>query len=264
MIIYNKEKIDKIKNWKDDSIYILADFDRTITSSDSTPLWGVLAKSKLVSKEYINERQKLYDYYRKIELDEKIDRELKNKYMLEWFEKHLNLLVSYKISKQIFDEVSQNQGLMKFREGAQAFFKEMNERNIPIIIISAGIGNFINEFLRNNNCDFQNIHVISNTFTFENDILSKIEGEIVHIGNKDSIVLPKNIKQEIQNRHNIILLGDTIFDIRMAKENDRENALKIGFLDTNEKENLEVYKQNFDVVCTNNTSFTEILKELNI
>ena len=50
----------------------------------------------------------------------------------------------------------------------------------------------------------------------------------------------------------------------MAKENDRENALKIGFLDTNEKENLEVYKQNFDVVCTNNTSFTELLKELKL
>ena len=35
---------------------------------------------------------------------------------------------------------------MYFRDGAKEFLKEMNDRGIPIIVISAGVGNIIQQF----------------------------------------------------------------------------------------------------------------------
>jgi len=39
MITFNKEKIDKANKWQDESIYILTDFDRTITMGNSESTW---------------------------------------------------------------------------------------------------------------------------------------------------------------------------------------------------------------------------------
>ena len=113
MIIYDDKKISQIANWQDKEIYMLLDFDRTITDTYSEMSWGILSKSKLVPKEYRLDREKLHNHYRPIELDESLDEETKKKYMEEWFYKHINMLIKYKISKQIIDDTCKNLNLMK-------------------------------------------------------------------------------------------------------------------------------------------------------
>ena len=61
MITIKNGILDKIKNWTDDSIHVLTDFDRTITVGNSESSWSILAKSNLVPKEYFLEIQKLFD-----------------------------------------------------------------------------------------------------------------------------------------------------------------------------------------------------------
>ena len=58
------------------------------------------------------------------------------------------------------------------------------------------------------------------------------------------------------------MLGDAISDIRMAKEEARANALKIGFLEEKIEENMPYYREAFDVVCTNNTSYAELVSRV--
>ncbi len=53
------------------NIYVVADFDKTITSGNSATSWSILASSNLVPSSYIKERDELYKYYRPIEVDEK-------------------------------------------------------------------------------------------------------------------------------------------------------------------------------------------------
>jgi len=66
-MIYIKENtLDRIANWSDDSIHILADFDRTITAGHGEGSWSVLAKSDLLPKEYVEGRKVLYKRYRPI------------------------------------------------------------------------------------------------------------------------------------------------------------------------------------------------------
>ena len=74
----------------------------------------------------------------------------------------------------------------------------------------------------------------------------------------------KELKEIIKNRPNIILLGDSLSDIRMAGPELKENALKIGFLEENLEENLPKFKEQFDIVGTDNTSYVELLKEIQL
>lgn len=264
MIIVKNGTLERINNWNDNSIYVLTDFDRTITVGNSESSWSILSKSNMVPKEYVQERQTFYDYYRPYEINEKIDYETKNKLMTEWWNKHIGLFVKYQLSEEVINTAAKNLRVMSFREGAKEFLENMKERNIPVIIISAGIGNFIEQFLIKNNCNFDNIYIVSNFLKFENGIASGVSDNVIHSLNKNEVSLPDEIKKLIQNRPNIILLGDSISDIRMAREDARKDALKIGFLDENVDDNKPYYVEQFDVVCTENTGYDELSQKLRI
>lgn len=53
-------------------------------------------------------------------------------------------------------------------------------------------------------------------------------------------------------------------NIKMAPENKKANALKIGFLDEKAEENMKYYEEAFDIVCTNNTTYTELVGKVSI
>ena len=156
MIIIKNGTLDRINDWKDNSVYVLTDFDRTITVGNSESSWSILSKSNMVPKEYVEERQKFFNYYRPFEIDEKLDYETKCKLMTEWWNKHIGLFIKYQLSEEVINTAAKNLRVMSFREGAREFLENMRDRNIPVIIISAGIGNFIEQFLIKNNCNFEN------------------------------------------------------------------------------------------------------------
>jgi len=264
MIIIKNGTLERINDWKDNSIYVLADFDRTITVGNSESSWSILSKSNLVPKEYVEERQILFNYYRPFELNESLSYETKNKLMTEWWNKHIGLFIKYQLSEEVINTAAKNPNVMSFRKGAKEFLKSMRNRNIPVIIISAGIGNFIEEFLIQNNCYFENIYIVSNFLKFKNGIAAGVSDNVIHSSNKNEISLPPEIKKLIENRKNIILLGDSISDIQMAREDARKDALKIGFLDVNVDENKPYYLEQFDVVCMNNTGYDELSQKLSV
>ena len=264
MIIIKNGILERIKDWEDDSIYVLTDFDRTITLGNSDSSWSILSKSNMVPAEYIEERQKLFDYYRPFEIDETLDYDTKSKLMVDWWNKHIGLFVKYRLSEEVINNATKNLKVMSFRDGAREFLKNMKDRNIPVIIISAGIGNFIEQFLIKNNCNFDNIYIVSNFLKFENGIATGVSDNVIHSLNKNEVSLPNNVKELIANRNNIILLGDSTSDIRMAREEMRKQALKIGFLEENVDENKLYYQEQFDVVCTDNTTYNELFQKLQI
>lgn len=262
MISMDSTVLPRIKDWTTDSIYIVTDFDRTLTSYKSETSWNILSNSNIMCEEYCKERKAFFDYYRPIELDPTLDHDTKNKLMIEWWIKHIGLFIKYKLSESTIDEACKNINVMCFRKGAKQFLENMKRLNIPVIIISAGIGNFIKEFLIANDCDFDNIYIISNFIKFENGIAVGVTDNIIHSLNKNDVELPKEIVRSIENRNNTILFGDSISDVLMVKESERKNALKIGFLDENVEKNMSYFENTFDIVATNNTPFDRIWKIL--
>jgi len=262
MIHINESAKEKIDAWDNECLHVLTDFDRTITVGTSESSWSILSKSKLVPKEYIEERQNLYNHYRPIEIDEALDFETKNRLMVEWWSKHISLFIKYKLPESVINDAANNLQVMAFRKGARKFLESMSKNNIPVLIISAGIGNFIEQFLIKNNCNFNNIYIVSNFIVFKDGISSGIRDNIIHSLNKNEVAIPEYIKELIKDRKNILLLGDSISDIKMAPIETRKRALKIGFLEEKEEENLKSFIDSFDIVCTENTTYDDLKKLL--
>lgn len=242
--------------------YVVADFDKTITSGASMTSWSILAKSEEVPSEYISDRQVLYDKYRPIELDTSLDRDYVNREMYTWFKSHAELFVKYKITEEIFNKTALDKRKMEFRPHAQEFLKYLYNHNIPLIIISAGIGNFIEKFLESHDCYYDNIYVSSNIIEFKDGIASGVKNNIIHSFNKNEVSLPDDIKVKINNRKNVILLGDQLSDLNMVDYSKHDKVIKIGFMTNDTEQYKDNFIESFDILLEQNEDYGDVLKAL--
>lgn len=145
--INNQEKVNKLK-LNSNNFFVVADFDRTLTEGASDSTWGVFANANQVGAEYKKRRTELYNKYRPMEIDPNLSEEEKSKAMTEWWQLHINLFYEYGVKEEAVKNAVAA-GNLKYRGGAKEFLKKMNEFNVPVIIISAGIGNVIEELKKN-------------------------------------------------------------------------------------------------------------------
>ena len=260
----NEEKLKEI-NLENDNFYVVADFDKTLTDGNSTSTWGVMTNANELGNEYAKRRTELYKHYRPIEIDPNITDEEKSQYMEEWWKKHINLFYEYGLREENIKQAlrSTNSGL-KYRPGAKEFLRKMYELKVPIIIISAGIGNIIEEFLNIENDYYENISIVSNFIKFKDGIIDGLEGRTIHALNKNIVELNEDSKTKLKGRNNILLLGDGIADLKMISKSDIERAITVGFLDEKIEENLEVFNNCFDIVLTDSGTFEEVNNILKI
>lgn len=261
-MIYLNENVQQKLPLNKKNVYIVSDFDRTLTHGNSMTSWSILANKNLLPKGYIQERQKYYEIYRPIEIDNSISYEIKQIKMKEWYIKHINLFIKYNLKETLIKEASKDINIMSFRPGVKDFLNILKKNNIPLIIISAGIGNFIKSFLENNGCNFDNIYIISNMLKFKDGVTVGVDKNIIHSLNKNEATIPLNIKENLKNRNNIILLGDQISDIKMVEEKKRNNTIRVAFLTEDTKNSIEDYKKYFDVICTNEESYITLEEQL--
>lgn len=255
--VENKLPIKDLSN-----IYVVADFDRTISSNSSCTSWAVLANSDLVPDSYIQERTELYNRYRPIELDDSMDFDIRSQLVKEWFQKHIELFFKYEFSENIFIKAARDLRIMSFREGAKQFINFLHDNNIPLIIISAGIGNFIEYFFEYNDCFYDNVHVISNKVMFKNGIAYKTDKNIIHPLNKNEVSLPEDIKSKLNNRTNVILLGDQITDLKMVDKSKHNDVLTVCFQTDDNMDKIDDYSASFDILVEKNEDYTNLSKLL--
>lgn len=263
MLIFNEERLSELNSVSSDNLYILTDFDGTITKDNSDSSWASIFKNPIVSKQFIEECIRIFNYYHKFEIDESLSTKEKMAIMNEWYRKNIETLTKFSITEETINYAANNDNIITFRKGAIDFLKTMYNKNIPIIVISAGVGNIIEQFLIKNNCNYPNIYICSNFLEYENGIVKSVrDNNLIHPLNKNEVFLPENIKSKIENRSNILLLGNSVSDIKMAKNNKK--VFKLGFLDENIEERLQSFKDNYDIICTNNTGYDEIKKKVKI
>ena len=262
-MLYVNQKIQNLIDKIDyKQLYVVADFDRTITKGKSKTSWAILADSKLLPDDYINDRHKLYNYYRPIEIDEFENEIIKQQAMKDWYHKHIELFIKYQLKEELIEKASNDFRIMEFRKGAKEFSQFLYENHIPLIIISAGIGNFIKAFLEQNNCNYDNIYISSNMIVFKDGIAVGVGNNIIHSLNKNEVSLPGPIKRKISNRSQILLLGDQISDIKMVNASKRENTIRIGFLTEETKHNTTHFCKSFDIICDDDSTYYDIIHEI--
>lgn len=78
----------------------------------------------------------------------------------------------------------------------------------------------------------------------------------------ETVIKDYPIYKTVKNRRNVLLLGDSLGDIGMITGFDYENIINIGFLNDEIENNLDQYKDNFDVVILNDSAMHYINKLL--
>ena len=262
IIISNPQKLEitkqAISNAGQDKFHVVADFDRTLTKAfvngvNTPSLISILRTEKMLAPDYADKANELFNKYHPIENDANYPDDKKLIAMHEWWTKHLQLLIDSKLNKKDLERVVSSDKI-HLRNGGCEMMKWLDERSVPLLIFSSsGLGvDMIALYLKKCQHLFKNIHIISNIIKWSyNGYAVGFKEPIIHGMNKGEHSLENYpIFKLIKNRKNILLLGDNISDTNMVKGIEYENIIKIGFLNMDIEKNLEAFKQNFDVVIT--------------
>jgi len=277
IIIPNEKELDKVKKIFSkegvENLHIISDFDKTLTKEfvngeRINSILSILRSSgDYLSSDYEKKAKILFEKYRPIENNLEIPIEEKKKEMYEWWTKHFELLIKSGLNKKELENVI-GSNKIQFRKGVLEFIDMLYKKEIPLVIFSAsGLGDAILILLEKKGRLYDNVHVITNLYKWdEKGNAISVNKPIIHSMNKDETLI-KNypVFNKIKNRKNVILLGDLIEDAKMVEGFDYDNIIKIGFLNSKVKENLESYKKAFDVVILNDSSMdyvNKLLKEL--
>lgn len=274
IIIPNQEKNqklqEKIKQEGASKFHILADFDRTLTyahTKNRKPMpstISILRDYGYLSKEYQTKAKALFEKYHPIETDPSVPTEKKEKTMEKWWTSHFDLLIKSNLNKKDLEKIVES-GITKLRKGVKEIFKHANTHNIPIVIMSSsGIGDTIPMILKKEKILYDNIYIITNTFTFdEQGRATKPNKPIIHALNKKEISI-KNLPvyNTIKDRPNIVLLGDSLNDPEMTSNLDSKYILKVGLLNQEQPntKTLNAYKKTYDIIITKDSGLESISK----
>ena len=150
-------------------------------------------------------------YYLPLLMDSTNEHEKKRELMLEWWTKYndaicnkTNIHVSH-----VKEMVKKSNAI--FRQNAELFFNYCNLKTVPISIVSAGVGDIIEEMLiQNINICLNHVKILSNFFEYnESNNLIQMKSNLIHVFNKhEALANDKEHLEFINNRTNIILMGD--------------------------------------------------------
>ncbi|MBD3362622.1 hypothetical protein GF362_02790 [Candidatus Dojkabacteria bacterium] len=263
-----KHKVEQfIKDGKD-NLHIISDCDRTLTKCvidgvNMPALIQMISLQESFNCDYSKKAEALFKKYHPLELDDKISQERKNEYMHEWWSKHYALLIKCGLNRTIIERIISKYEDV-FRKYVLEFLSLLNQNEVPLLIFSSGLGDLITGFLEKEESLYQNITIVSNFFNFNNkDEVIGLKSEIVHVFNKFDI--KKHASEYIKKtkeRTNIILIGDSMGDLRMTEQLEFENIIRIGFLNEDVDKKIKKYEEEYDLVLFQNSSFKPILSLL--
>jgi len=250
-----QEILQSMQKAGSNTLQVISDFDMTLTrfafnGKRCPTCHNILDNSKLISEDCKEKLKDLLNTYYPIEIDSSRSVDEKLPLMVEWWTKAHELLVQQRIKKDLLATVVRESDAM-LREGYQLFFDHLFEHSIPLLIFSAGIGDILEEVIRQAGVFHPNVKVFSNYMDFdESGVLTAFKGELIHIYNKrEGALLNTGHFQELRTRPNVLLLGDSLGDLTMADGvQDIENILKIGFLNDKVEERKQSYLDSYDIV----------------
>ncbi|MFA4887236.1 MAG: hypothetical protein WC595_03415 [Candidatus Nanoarchaeia archaeon] len=264
-----QEKIKQIKEQGKEKLHVVSDFDRTLTKSEINgrkipSAISLIREGGYLTPDYAPAAYALFDKYHPIEIDPTVPLEEKTQKMQEWWEAHEQLLVKSGMHKKVIEDVFKKYPKV-FREGTLEFLDLLSTNNIPLLIFSSGVGNLIEGWLHNEGKLTPNVHILSNTFNFnEQGYATGYKDKVIHVFNKsETAIQDKNYLNLIKARSNVLLLGDSLGDLGMTAGLHHNTIIKVGFLNEGIEKNLELYKENFDVVITEDGSMDYVNQLLN-
>lgn len=253
-----QQKVQLFQKAGPTSFHVLSDFDRTLTKAfiegkKFLSSYALIREGKYLTADYPAKAHALFDQYHPYEIDETLSAAEKNKWMNRWWSEHFELMKGCGMNKAVIHDLVL-QRKIQFRDGALDFLDLLFKNNIPLLILSAGLGDIIKELLESEGKLTPNMHLLSNFYLFDElgTVIGRKNQNFIHTFNKNEVEVKKTpYYKEIATRKNVLLLGDSLGDLGMSEGMEHDNIIRVGFLNENKEELLEKYMEAFDVVITN-------------
>lgn len=242
-------------------LFVIADFDRTITrcfidSGRGCSAHGVLEHANVLSSSFQTKAQALTRKFHPIEIDPKLSVDEKIPLMNEWYNTVHALMLEEDVTRENIRLAVEGCSSIQLRPGMEQLIRGCQESSspIPLLIMSAGLGDVIEEFLRQR-LPFPlapSTMVVSNRMIFDDDgRLNAFSEPLMHMFNKSAASLGQSCRELIAGRKHCLLMGDGVGDLTMADGIAGVTLLKFGFLNEKVAEMMEKYLGPYDVVVTN-------------
>ncbi|KAL4657495.1 cytosolic 5'-nucleotidase 3A isoform X1 [Arapaima gigas] len=240
-------------------LQIITDFDRTlsrysINGKRCPTSHNIIENCKLVTADCRKQLLKLKETYYPIEIDPHLTMEEKFPFIVECV---ILMKIWQKCISCILVCILRHVLVCVFvwdphRDGHEQFFDQLQKYSVPVVIFSGGVGDVLEEVIRQAGVYHSNIKVVSNFMDFdENGILKGFKGDLIHVYNKhDGALRNTEYFKQLKDNCNIILLGDSLGDLSMADGVPNvDSILKIGYLnDKVVEDQLEKYLDSYDIV----------------
>lgn len=252
--------LSKIISGGNKNLQVVLDFDYTLSRVHKNGerldcSWGVMENSKILPASYTQKTNDLRSKYLPIEQDASMTVEEKTPYMVEWYTK-ANLLLSEcgAVKRHMFQGMIKSSNV-ELREGTEQMMNHLLKNTVPVLVLSAGLGDLVEEILQYYKVYHSNVKVVSNFLDYdeEGNIIG-LAGDVIHVFNKNekslkpvertnSHVENTELINEFHHRGNVLLMGDSLGDPCMADGIENPSAvLKIGFLNHDIKTDQEVIR----------------------
>lgn len=266
VIIADRKAYDaKRAQLRSERLHVVADFDKTLTRAfynggQYHSTIALVRDGGYLGAEYVAQSKQLFAKYHPIERDASISRQEVSVAMEEWWSAHWSLMVKSGMNAGVIDDIVSKR-LIHAREHLREFVDVLEARRVPLLILSAGLGNVIEGFLRAEGLIRENVKVLSNFFTFDsNGLANGFTHPLIHSFNKSEAQMPPG---HFARRDQVLLLGDSLGDLGMSAQTNHDMELRVGFANTPEDE--QPFKRHFDMVITQDGPLlpvVEILRSL--
>ena len=254
-----QDKIAHFQRMGIEQLCVVSDWDRTLTKArtedgqDATS-YSVIAHGAYLGEAYRVEMDRLYARYRPIETSQEISHRKKQKAMRDWWMAALEMMQQYGLTDEIIEDIA-IRNFMRLRDGAIDFFNILADRDIPLFILSAGIGNVISKFLKVRSLHTSNVTITANKLIFNtHGAVAGFCEPVIHSFNKT--------RHASTPRGCVLLLGDTIEDAQMVNDADADCIIRVGFLNESVAENRAAYLRAYDIVICNDASLAPVIELL--
>jgi len=203
---------------------VITDFDATLTSGDSQQCHDLCGFSEVISEDFRSQFAPLLDWAANPDIDG-----------VEWWDRAHELMVRFGAPKRQLIPRLVREAQMTPRPGALELLKRLEELGIPVLIVSAGLSDVIEEFLRQNGALSENVTVCSNRLNYAADMAPKSVSPsppITSFTKAYAYSSASSFFEQHASRRSLIVLGDSVTDVDASKNVPFDRSLSVGFLNS--------------------------------
>jgi len=207
-----------------EKLLVITDFDATLTTGDSDQCHDLVGFSKLLSKAFRDDFAPLLDWSTNTDIDG-----------VEWWDRAHSYMVKHGMPpRQLIPRLVRESKMIP-RPGALDMLKRLEDLGIPCLIVSAGLSDVIEEFLRQHGALSENITVCSNRLNYAGDSTPKSVSPtppITSFTKEYAYSSASSFFAQHSARRNLVIMGDSITDVDPAVNVPHDHCLSIGFLNS--------------------------------